>query len=77
MFLRLGLGGLIRAVLARPSLWLEAVRSLLAVRRRSRPWPSAAYLRWRSHTAYGDVASIPARDFVEFLEWRRRMRGAR
>ncbi|HEX6947217.1 MAG TPA: hypothetical protein VF246_07685 [Acidimicrobiia bacterium] len=73
----MGLGGLLWAVLGRPRLWGEAIRAALSVRRRGRLGPSTAYLRWRSQTAYGEAIAVPARDFVEYLEWRRRMRGMR
>lgn len=71
---RLGLGGVIGALLRRPGLWVEALRMLGATRHRRRPWPSVAYLRWRSHTAYGEVVPIHPDDLVAFLTWRRAMR---
>ncbi len=71
---RSGLGSLFGAVVRRPPLWIEALRMLSAVRRRGRPWPSSAYIRWRSHTAYGEVIPFPIEDLTEFLEWRRSMR---
>ncbi|MGI9625863.1 MAG: hypothetical protein ACR2QM_03430 [Longimicrobiales bacterium] len=39
------------------------------------PLPSAAYLKWRMETAYGDGESEPpAEDFIRFLKWSRAMR---
>ncbi len=77
MFNRLGIGGLFWPLLGRPGLWGEAIRAAASVRRRGRLGPSSAYLSWRSHTAYGEAMAFPARDFIEFLEWRRRMRDMR
>ena len=77
VFRRLGIGGLIGPLLGRPGLWGEAIRAAASVRRRGRIGPSSAYLSWRSHTAYGETMSFPGRDFIDFLEWRRRMRGLR
>lgn len=71
---RLGLVLILGALARRPLLWIEAIRVLAATRRRGRPWPSMAYLRWRSLTAYGEVTAIPADDVVAFLAWRRIMR---
>jgi hypothetical protein len=68
--LRAHLGVLVR----RPSLLIEAARLLVAVRRRRRPGPSAAYLEWRAVTAYGSASEFPPDELVGFLAWRRRMR---
>lgn len=62
----------------RPLLLVEAARTYFAIRRRGRPTPSRAYLRWRSFTAYGDHgAAFESEDVIDFLEWRRRHRRAR
>lgn len=77
MFGKLGLSGLVWPLMGKPKLWGEALRAAWSVRRRGRLGPSIAYLSWRSQTAYGEVMPLPAGDFVDFLEWRRRMRGLR
>lgn len=75
---------LVVAVLRRPRLWGEAVRTLLAVA--SRRWwrrppflpiPDPDYAAWRVATAHGD-ASIPleATELVHFLEWRKKQHGS-
>jgi hypothetical protein len=70
------------AVLRRPSLWIEAVRTLAAVSR-DRWWrrppflpvPNRAYSRWRVSTAYGrSDAAVDPEDVVAYLRWRRRQR---
>ncbi len=62
----------------RPLLLFEAARTYFAVRRRKRPTPSGAYLRWRAYTAYGDQrAAFESDDVIDFLEWRRRHRRGR
>jgi hypothetical protein len=67
----------VAAVLARPWLWLTALRQLrlLAPRRwwaaapRS-PVPAAPYLRFRAITAYGDPDRLPEpADVVSWLTW--------
>ncbi|MGH9185771.1 MAG: hypothetical protein ACRD0U_08175 [Acidimicrobiales bacterium] len=71
------------AVLARPSLWLVAVRQAwrLAPRGwwRRRPWlpvPDAAYLRFRIQTMYGNPAHDPEpADVVAWLRWCRTFPG--
>ena len=77
VFGKLGVGGLIWPLAVKPRLWGEAWRAARSVRRKGRFGPSTAYLNWRSHTAYGEAMPVPARDFLDFLEWRRRMRGLR
>jgi hypothetical protein len=77
LLFKLGLGGLARSLLGKPGLWGEAIRAALSVRRKGRLGPSRAYLRWRSQTAYGEAIAVPANDFVDYLEWRKRMRGLR
>jgi len=68
----------IGALLRRPSLLVEAVRSGWALRRHGRPYPSKAYLKWRIQTAYGNSdAAVSTSDLVHFLEWRRQMRRIR
>jgi hypothetical protein len=74
--------GVIWAVLRRPRLWGEALRTLVAVAPRSwwagrfrLPLPEPEYAAWRRATAYGSATApmIPG-DVVAFLEWRRRFR---
>lgn len=69
------------AVAKHPSLWLEAMRALLAVapdgwwRRRRRFGPEPGYLAWRLLTAYASsTAAIDPDDVVTYLRWRRRQR---
>jgi hypothetical protein len=71
---RLGLVSRWGALVRHPGLWFEVFRLLAAIRRRRRPWPSAAYLGWRSQTAYGETLPIPGDDLIAFLAWRRSMR---
>ncbi len=67
--------GVIRILVRRPFLFVEALRAWFAMRRRGRFLPSSAYLSWRRATAYGDpLATASAHDLVYYLEWRRRMR---
>jgi hypothetical protein len=74
------IASLFRAVLRRPSLWGEAMRTIPALARRGwwkhrpfLPLPDGDYLGWRIATAYGDSdGPIPAADIVAYLEWRRR-----
>ncbi len=70
--------GAVRAVLTRPSLWLEALAAgrRLAPRRwwRSAPWsplPPANYLRFRQQTNSGGDGTGPLQghDLVAFLKW--------
>lgn len=73
-----GMGWATAALLRRPLLFWEAVRAALAVRGHGGLRPSAQYLHWRVHTAYGnDMSETTARDFIKFLEWRRQMRISR
>jgi len=68
------------ALLRRPSLWAEGIRSLLAVapRRWWRkppfiPRPDPSYMSWRVATAHGDADSIlTAQELIAYLEWRKR-----
>ena len=72
---RLGLGGGLLALVARPVLFWEAIRAALAMRSRGGVTPSPDYLAWRLHTAYGDDASsVPPEDLAAYLGWRRMMR---
>lgn len=69
----------VAAVVARPDLWLIAVRQLWLLvpagwwrRAPYLPVPDAAYLRFRLLTAYGDPERPPdAEDVVTYLEWAR------
>jgi hypothetical protein len=77
------LGPVLFAVLRRPHLWVEAARTWLAFvpagwwrERPFLPLPRRAYWRWRMATAYGDPGASPRPgDVVDFLEWRRSLRG--
>jgi hypothetical protein len=68
--------------LARPRLYLPMLRAAWRFRRRAwyRTWPflplpSADYLAWRLHTAYGDERAMPPLDQLErYLAWSERMR---
>lgn len=67
----------VRAVLPRPTLWFTAVRIALRMARRRwwcrppfLPVPSAAYVRFRLQTNYGDSAAVPTTDdVVHYLTW--------
>ena len=61
--------GVILAVLARPRLWLPALRAAARVRRRGGLTPSREWWRWRLHTAYGDDRSPRTEDIVAWLSW--------
>lgn len=68
----------ITAVVARPSLWREAIstaaRMLPGVDGRRFAKPSSDYMAWRLSTAYGDSGADPdPSDLVEYLEWCRQM----
>lgn len=66
------------ALVRRPLLLLEAVRTSLAMRRKGGFAPSGPYLAWRNVTAYGDeIATIGAQDLLNYLSWRREMRAIR
>lgn len=72
----------LRELLRRPGLWLEAVRTWAAftprkwwAQRPFLPLPTRAYIRWRLQTAYGSSTVRPSgSDVIEFLEWRREQR---
>lgn len=67
--------GAILALVRRPRLLFEAIRTWFAMRRRGRVTPSASYLQWRSFTAYGESsATTSTQDLVYYLSWRRAMR---
>jgi hypothetical protein len=71
----LGLGKTLAALFVRPILLWEGIRAFFAVRVHRGLLPSADYLHWRVHTAYGDAMSkTTADDLVRFLSWRRLMR---
>lgn len=62
-------------LLRHPGLLIEAVRVWFAMSSRGRLGPSAAYLRWRAFTAYGEhLATTSAQDLLDYLSWRREMR---
>lgn len=72
---RLGLNGGLLTLVRRPVLLWEAIRAALAMRSRGSVTPSADYLAWRLHTAYGDAAtSVRPEDLAAYLGWRRMMR---
>ncbi|HEY5889384.1 MAG TPA: hypothetical protein VIW94_01625 [Acidimicrobiia bacterium] len=75
MNLNLGLGRTLATLLVRPFLIWEAFRAFVAVRAHGGLLPSADYLHWRVHTAYGKAMSETTNDDLrEFLAWRRSMR---
>lgn len=77
--------GLARALARRPTLAVEALRTVLAVAPRAwwravpyLPIPDADYWAWRAETAYGDRSAAPdVDDIVDYLAWRRRQRSIR
>ena len=67
--------GAILALVRRPTLLLEAIRTWFAMQRRGGLTPAAPYLEWRLSTAYGESsATASAQDLVKYLVWRRAMR---
>jgi hypothetical protein len=78
----LATAAVIRAVAARPDLWITAGRQLAVLapprwwtRRPPLPLPDRAYLRFRWQTAYGAGGyRVPPADVVGYLEWCRRAR---
>jgi len=72
----------IAAVLARPLLWLEALRASAALAPRDwykrppfLPLPDPGYMSWRLQAAYGtSSADASPHDLVAYLEWRKRQR---
>ena len=72
----------LRVILRHPTLWPEAVRTLVAftpsrwwAQRPFLPVPRPEYIRWRLQTAYGTSDATPdPRDLLHFLQWRRRQR---
>lgn len=70
--------GAITALIRRPPLLLEALRTWLAMRRVGGIGMAGPYLAWRSLTAYGDIsATISAQDVLHYLHWRKGMRSVR
>jgi hypothetical protein len=72
------------AVLARPALWLTALRQFVRLaparwwtRPPYLPAPDADYVRFRLETAYGPNARPQVADVVRYLEWCRTARAAR
>lgn len=66
------------ALVRRPVLLLEAVRTSFAMRRKGGLAPAAPYLAWRNVTAYGDeITTVGAQDLLNYLSWRREMRAIR
>lgn len=76
------MGGVRRAIVRRPDLWIEAARSAVAFAPKGwwrtfppLPIPERGYMAWRRFTAYGDPdRGLSGADVVAFLEWRRRVR---
>lgn len=67
--------GVISALIRRPPLLLEALRTWWAMRRVGGIGLAGSYLAWRSLTAYGDnSATVSAQDLLHYLHWRRGMR---
>ena len=70
------------AIMRRPRLWGEAVRTVGAMSGRAwwktrpfLPLPDPTYMAWRRATAYGsETASATPKDLIDYLEWRRRFR---
>lgn len=70
--------GAIFALLRRPLLLFEAVRTSVAMRRNRGLGLAAAYLAWRQSTAYGEnVTTVSVRDMLDYLSWRRGLRRIR
>jgi hypothetical protein len=73
------------AVVMHPHLWSTALRQVVRAiparwwqRPPFLPVPSAAYVRYRLETAYGDLSGAPdPGDVVRYLEWCRRRDRAR
>lgn len=67
--------GVMSALIRRPPLLLEALRTWWAMRRVGGIGLAGSYLAWRSLTAYGDKsATVSAQDLLHYLHWRRGMR---
>jgi hypothetical protein len=70
--------GVIRALVVRPLLFWEAIRTWFAMRRRGGLAAAGPYLSWRRVTAYGDpLTTMSAHDLLDYLSWRREMRRIR
>jgi hypothetical protein len=70
--------GALVALIRRPVLGLEAIRTWVAMRRRGGIGPARTYLAWRRLTAYGDhLTTFSAQDVVNYLSWRREIRAIR
>lgn len=73
---------ILRALIRRPTLWLEAIRAFGAMTPAGWwkqppfvPVPRRAYLGWRLQTAYGSASVTPEPvDVIRFLEWRKAQR---
>lgn len=66
------------ALVRRPLLLFEAMRTSIAMRRKGGFGPARPYLSWRRVTAYGDdMTTISAHDLLNYLSWRREMRAIR
>lgn len=61
------------AIAVRPTLWIEGMLGLGSMTKGGRV--SQRYLAWRSTTAYGQPQPVVPPDLVEYLAWRKRMRG--
>jgi hypothetical protein len=67
--------GALLGLLGHPPLLIEGLRAWFAMSRIGGVTPSASYLEWRRFTAYGDrMATVGAKDLIDYLSWRRSMR---
>ncbi|MGH8913573.1 MAG: hypothetical protein ACRDZM_03560 [Acidimicrobiia bacterium] len=70
-----GFGGGLPALIRRPILLWEAIRTGFAMRAHRGLFPSSVYVDWRVHTAYGaGMSETRQADLESYLLWRRRMR---
>lgn len=70
--------GAMTALIRRPPLLLEALRTWWAMRRVGGVGAAGSYLAWRSLTAYGDISTTTsAQDLLRYLHWRKGMRSVR
>jgi hypothetical protein len=70
--------GAFAALIRRPVLLLEAIKTWWAMRRRGSIRMAGPYVSWRRLTAYGDhLTTFSAQDVVNYLSWRRGIRAIR